>query len=221
MQKNYIFTAIISLGLLLSACDMGQKTASQATPPPQVAVLDIDLVAEKTGHKQKINETLQVLRGDLESELRGMQEKLRTQLEESKDKLGDKPSSEQQQELAQMLTKAQQEFQTLQKKASSSFKMQQAKLVKELRDKIRPIAMDIAKKRGIKIVLLRSDVLILAHDSSIDITNDVIDEVNKLAPVKPTMESTPAAAPSVVDMPAISEPAPAAEIPPAEDKAGK
>lgn len=232
MHKNHIITAIIGLSLFLTACDMGKKQENSSTPASPVAILDIDLVAEKTGHKQKINETLQKLRNDLETELKGMQAQLRTKLEDSKGKLGDKPTSEQQQELAQMLGKAQQEFQTLQKMASTSFKKQQTELVKELRNKIQPIAMDIAKSRGIKIVLLRSDALILAHDSSIDITNEVVNEVNRTAPAAPAMETAAPVtdmAPATeampvtdvtptIDMPVISAPAPTTDTP-AQDTA--
>lgn len=182
MKKITPYLVIGLLAIFLGACNQGAKSSS-------VAILDIARVAKETGHSDKINQELQQVSEQLKKDLLDIQNKLQAELKTSQEKMGSTPTEQQRQEFGQMITDAQNRLKNAQNQAALTMQQKKNDAVKKLRDDIRSIAADIAKARGMQIVLLKNDNVILTYGEEIDITNEVIAKINKANPVKPAAKT--------------------------------
>ncbi len=170
-QLARIVAGVFLLGLL-SACG-GGKTGSN------IAVLDLDKLAEDTGYVQEIRGKITEMQDDLKSKLSAMEEQLNTQIKNKREEIGKNPSDKQKEEMAKIMKHARIQMQQARAQINNAMKKQSMSLVTQLHDLVRPIAREIAHKRGMSIILLSNDSVLLDYSADSDITTEVTQEVMK------------------------------------------
>ncbi len=165
-------TAGVFLLGLLAACG-GGKTGSN------IAVLDLDKLAEDTGYVQEIRGKITQMQGELKSKLSAMEEQLNTQIKNKREEMGKNPSDKQKEEMAKMMKHARIQMQQARAQINNAMKKQSMGLVTQLHDIVRPIAREIARKKGMNIILISNDSVLLDYTPDVDITAAVTEEVMK------------------------------------------
>ncbi len=169
IQKISIALAITAL---LSACN-------QQTDVYPVGIIDMERVSQETGNTDAAIEELSNLRTQLQQQLQDVQNGFQQRFQESQEKAGETPTDEQKKELSQLATEAQQALSAAQTNATESLKKKQTELFQTLRTNVQTVANGIARQRGMNIILLKNDAVILSNDEKTDITDAVIAAMKK------------------------------------------
>lgn len=172
MKIIYQLFFISAMGILLSACN-------QQTTQSPVGIIDLDRISKETGHTEKAQAELQELRTSLQKDLSDTQARLKSDMQASQEKMGEKPTDDQLTEMQQMATKMQSEMMEKQTSASQALQGKQTELITAFRNNVRAIADRVAQKRGMHIILLRNPAVLLGNDKQVDITDDVLAEMKK------------------------------------------
>ena len=193
-MKNFAKWTLVGALVVLSACDNQPHMG-------RVAILDIAVVSEKTGGTEQMGNQLQTMQAKYQEDLNKLQSGLQEKISARQKEFGKKPpTDEQRQEMSRMMGDAQKEFNKAQAEASQAMQQEQAKLVVTFRNKIRPVARKVAESKGLSIIFLKNEALMLDADPSLDITDAVVAELLKMeAPVEATATDTPAAAETTMD----------------------
>jgi Skp family chaperone for outer membrane proteins len=200
-SRTYIISLIALASIAISACDR-IPGAGLGT-----AVIDLGAIAKATGEDERIQQASQASRERLNAELAEAGANLEVQLTAERERLGEAPTAEQQQQYVQLQQQAQQQYGQFQQQAQQEAQRLETELVMNLREKIKPVAEGIAKSRGVSVVFL-SDVTLFWSDPKADITDEVIAELR----ADPSLlADAPEAAPAAADAPAVD--APAADAP--------
>ena len=211
-MKNLIKLTILMIGMsLIAACN-------QQVPSNSIGILDLGKISDETGNAEKIKSELQKIKTRLQQDLQSVQMNLQKNFQENQTKIGKTPTDEQRAQLGKMLAEAQQKLKMAQSSAATELKNKQEELVIQLRDTVRPVANKIAQQRGMSIIMIRNDNLILGFDKKADITDAIIAELKKVGgddSAAPKMEKAPAAEAPMKEAPIAEAPmeAPAAEMP--------
>ena len=165
------FISVISLFILvsLSGCDQFQS-------PSNTAILDLDAIANATGHAERIKQQIEQANNELKSQLTTISNKLNEQLTSEKEKMGKKPSKDEKRNMDQLTLLANQKMQQAKVLASQKSQQYKAALIQQLRLSVKPIAESIAKKRGADIVIAANNSTIW-FDPTVDITDEIIAEM--------------------------------------------
>jgi len=198
-MKPLIYRTIAAalLVLLLGACDQLPGMRGSGT-----AIIDLGAIANATGEEDRIKRQAQVRRDELSAQLDSELAALEAQLNAEREKLGDSPSDEARQQFQQLTAQAQQQYGQAQQQAQQQAQRYENELVTQLRERIKPLAAEVAKSRGVSVVFL-ADVTLFWNDESADITDEVIGKLR--------------ADPSIL----ADEPAAPAEPEPAENDPGE
>ena len=211
-MKNLIKLTILMIGMgLIAACN-------QQAPSNSIGILDLGKISDETGNAEKIKSELQKIKTRLQQDLQSVQMNLQKNFQENQTKIGKTPTDEQRAQLGKMLAEAQQKLKMARSSAATELKNKQEELVIQLRDTVRPVANKIAQQRGMSIIMIRNDNLILGFDKKADITDAIIAELKKVGgddSAAPKMEKAPAAEAPMKEAPIAEAPmeAPAAEMP--------
>jgi len=166
MSKT-LTSLIFTISLLgLSGCDKFQAS-------PSSVVLDLDAIAQATGQAATIQQQIESANQELNTQLATISTKLNEQLIVEKDKLGKKPSKADKENLEKLTLQANQKMQQAKAIATQKAQQYRAALILQLRNNVKPIAEEIASKRGAKVVLSSNNSMIW-FDPEIDITDEVI-----------------------------------------------
>ena len=130
-----------------------------AARAPSVAVIDLTAIAKALGRDERLREQLDNASRQLTQQLSDYSDTLRNQLRDERIKLGQTPSAEQREQLVQLTTQAQHKVQQTQALAQQKARAFQLKLVTEFRDEVRPVAMSVAKQRGLRGIMLAPGML--------------------------------------------------------------
>lgn len=170
-----------------------------------LAVVDLDKVAAETGKNIQMKEVFQLQENSVKQQLAQAQLSANSQLETKAKEFGETPTDDQQKELAQFRYNATNVLGKLQNQAGSKLSQYRQDQIAKFRTEIKPIAQEIAAKRGLSVVIPKNDGLLLAVDPGVDITEDVIKAYREKRPAP-----TAAPAASTASKPAASAPARAA-----------
>jgi len=162
------FCAIAFAVVAISACDKLPRIGSSGT-----AVIDLAEIAQATGQETLIQEKAQAARDDLNQRLANTAEKFEAQLLEEREKLGESPNEEQQQQFQQLAGRAQQQYAQQQQQAQQQAQQFEANLVMQLREKIQPVVAEIARAQGVNVVYL-ADLTLFWNEPDADLTDEVI-----------------------------------------------
>lgn len=164
-----------------------------------VAVVDLDRVAKELGRDTVMLQQLQQQQNGLNQKLASVKTSFEAQISENFEKLPEEPSEEEAAKLLNMKRNANIQLATYKKQATNALGQLKNSAIAGFRAEAMPVARDVAKERGMNIVLTTNDSVVFAFDKSIDITDDVIARMEKsapqavpapVAPLKTTPEAT-------------------------------
>lgn len=161
--------AIAAFALLGIGCEKPNSSSAGT-----VAVLDLDAVAKRLGRDVAISDQLKNENDTLVSKLTKSRDELQAKFDASRASIGDKPTDEQTQRLTQLGQSMNSELLAKQQDAQKELGAKQASLVAQFREEVKPVAQKAAAKKGMSIVLLRSDITVLSAEAAVDITDDVV-----------------------------------------------
>ena len=187
--------------LALAACGGGASN--------EVAVVDLNEVAQATGQDEVIRGRVEGVSNQLTEELRGLLTNMEGQLQAEREKLGTNPAAEDVQRIQALTAQAQQQITQAQAEANRQVTALEAELAEEFRDKVLPLARKEATNRGATILLAR-DAYVFWSADSIDLTSAVITAWDNLPDDQKTL-SAGADVTEPAPEPAAAAPAPAQE----------
>jgi Skp family chaperone for outer membrane proteins len=177
----------------------------------KVVILDLQAVARALGRDQELKIILEAAQNTLLQQLEQIRGAAQKQLDEEKKKVGEKPSDEQNKQLATLGGQLQQGMNSKINEANSKFAQYKVGLVEQFKSEVKPVALKIAKDRGAGVILLPAEQVFAAEPAS-DITTEVITQLKTTA--KPWLQQAPAGtAPAAAPAPAPAPAAPAATTP--------
>jgi len=177
--------SVISLFILisLSGCDNFQSSSN-------TVILDLDAIANATGHAERIKQQIEQANNELKSQLTTISNKLNEQLASEKEKMGKKPSKDEKRNMDQLTLLANQKMQQAKVLASQKSQQYKAALIQQLRQNVKPIAEGIAKKRGADIVIAANSSTIW-FNPGVDITDEIIAEMRAQPSTPAIKQETP------------------------------
>lgn len=212
IMKNPLSHRISSALAALSLFALASATNAQQGG---VAVLDIDKVAKTMGIEDNVKNSLKEIEENLNNQLRTIQNELQARFDNLRSQVGPEPTQEQAQELAKINGQLTQQLTQSRTQAQSQLNAKQFELVSEFREKVKPVALEIAESKGLSIVVT-PDQSLFAFSDNVDITEAVTAEMKK---VMPAQAAAAEASASDAASDAATEAAPAPAAAPAAPKA--
>lgn len=169
-----------------------------------VAVVNMETVAMMTGIDLEMNKAVQDRNKQLGDDLAKFQIQIDTDWQAMQKKIGDKPTDEQKKELEQVYQELNLKVRQAQAQARQNLGSFQQELANKFREKISPISLEIAKEHGYSIVILENPSL-LAFDTSINITDLVVERLKQSQAGSPAGTPGTASAPGT-ELPGLSQP---------------
>jgi len=150
-----------------------------------VAIIDIDQVAREIGADKEFLSALKQAQDKLNAKLKETQVAMQKKFDEAVTQAGgDKASDEKKQQLAQFNQQLQNQFAQYKGQAQTALKQEQAKRVLAFRELVRPVAMEVAKSKGLSVVLQKTEQVI-AFQEAVDITSGVAAKLKAQEAAKP------------------------------------
>lgn len=177
---------VIGLAILLAGC--GQ---APAPTPGRAALIDLEEAAKRLGRDAVITQELKDAGGALGADLAEAQKEYQGELERYKQAIGAKPTQTDTEKLAELSRTLNMQFQQKQQQAQQELVSKRVALVNRFREEIKPIAMKIAASKGLDMVLVKSDIVVLGNASELDITDAVVAEMTKIAQPAASPASSP------------------------------
>ncbi|MCF6313135.1 MAG: OmpH family outer membrane protein [Verrucomicrobiales bacterium] len=188
--KNFLLIGALAITALSSTSVVAQQGG--------VAVVDVDAVAREIGADKEVLGALKQAQDNLNTKLKDAQATMQKQFDAAVAKAGgDKATNEQKQQLAQFNRQLQSQFAQYKGQAQVALNREQAKRVLAIRELIRPVAMEVAKAKGLSVVLQKSEQILGFQESS-DITKAVAAKLKATMPAKAKAapKATPKASPA-------------------------
>jgi Skp family chaperone for outer membrane proteins len=186
MRKSGVCLVLTGAAMWLTGCGM-QFGGSSATSGG-LAVVDLDRIAAETGKNLQMKENYQIQENSVKQQLAQAKLNATSQVKAKIEEIGDEPTDDQKKELAQLTYGANNALGQLQNQAGTKLNQYMQDQVAKFRTEIKPIALEIATKRGLSVVIPKHEGLLLAVNPGVDITDEVI---------KAYREKRPAPAPAV------------------------
>lgn len=177
--------------LLLSIALVGCDRSPFGSPKGGVALVDLDDVAKRLGRDVAIVQELKDASGPLKDQLTATQKDLQTQFDRTKDAIGSKPSDTDSQKLADLGSNLNLQLQQKQQQAQQELNAKRAALVTRFREEIKPVALKIASSKGLGVVLVKSEMVVLGSQPGLDITDEVVAELIRTGSAVPTPSASP------------------------------
>ncbi|NOX99170.1 MAG: hypothetical protein GXP30_05480 [Verrucomicrobia bacterium] len=150
-----------------------------------MAIIDIDQVAREIGADKEFLSALKQAQDKLNAKLKETQVAMQKKFDEAVTQAGgDKASDEKKQQLAQFNQQLQNQFAQYKGQAQTALKQEQAKRVLAFRELVRPVAMEVAKSKGLSVVLQKTEQVI-AFQEAVDITSGVAAKLKAQEAAKP------------------------------------
>lgn len=173
MHRFSMFVVASTAALGLVGC--GQMTGSSSmTARGGMAVIDLDKVAAETGRDRQLTQSLELAQNSLNQSLTKTVESAKEQLEAKKKGYGDDLTDDEKQEFSALERTAVTQLSQIQTRYRADFEQFKQKQIAQFRADLKPIAQEVAAKRGLSVVIPKNDGLLLSVDSGVDITDDVI-----------------------------------------------
>jgi len=169
MSNKSLSIIFVFISIMLTGCEKFQ-------PSPDTVILDLDAIANATGHAATIKQQIEKANKDLNSQLKTISSKLNEQFADEKKKISKKPTVTDKRNMDQLALQANQKMQQAKALASQKSQQYQAALIQQLRQNVQPIAEKIARAQGANIVLTSNNSMIW-FNPVIDITDEIIAEM--------------------------------------------
>lgn len=158
--------------------DAAGSTQSTSSANDAIAVIDLNVVAEEIGARQKINDSLRVRETELSNQLSSFQEDLEGKLEAYRSGLSAESSEQDKAKLNEMLLQNRSLVAKQAQAAQAQLAGYHASLNQTLFDQVRPVAFQVARSRGLSIVMTTNQVYAASPER--DITHQVVEEIQRL-----------------------------------------
>lgn len=162
--------ALLTVASCLSVIGCNRNSNSGNGP---VAVVDLDAVASKLGKDKQILQMIEQRQVSLNEQVVATQNSLVQQLNKKKAEFGE-VSEDEAKELVQLQNKANTILASTRTQAQSNLTNFQQDVVNRFRAEVKPIAMELATKKGCRVVLSKNDTVVFAFDQTVDITDEVV-----------------------------------------------
>ena len=173
MSIRFFAAAVATSAILLGGCQQSNPISAA----PVVAVVNLDQVADALGRKQAMETRLQEVDKELRQEITAKVRDIRGELQSAQKAAGAEPNAEKQNELRRLAAEARQRLQRVEIEAGRKAQATSLGLIRDFRSEVAPVAQRIAAGKGAKVALATNEFL-LWSDSSVDITQDVIEQMN-------------------------------------------
>ena len=190
--------AFSAVFFLLAGCGLqpsASKSDEHAPDAKGVAVVDLDAVAKRIGRDVEIAKSLEQKQTALNERLAAIQESVRSQYKEKKEKAGDKPTDEQQKELRALEQDLGLSVKRHMGEAQKNIALFRQQLVNRFREQVRPVARDVAEQKGFDIVVLKDESLLFVVEEHAEITDAVIERMLAANTSTPAVKSDAALPP--------------------------
>ncbi len=169
-MNKLIAVVLLAVSSLLVGCQ------GEAPKTESVAVFDIDRVADETGMFQSMQKKLAVKRESLKKELKEFRVSLKAQLQEEGKKIAKKTKDKKQRmkKIAMLEQAAQIQFSKGQAKAEQALNAYNVSLVDGIRKSILPVAQEVYKELGYKVLLLRNPLIVYDVAAEADLTDAIL-----------------------------------------------
>lgn len=159
-----------------------------------VAILDIDRVAQELNVDKAVVAELQLIGTDLNSELGQIRSNLQNRMQQFESRAGQNRSQQVQAELMAANRQLNEQFNQVKAQAQGKLAAERIKKINDFREKVKPIAQEAAKARGLDVVMTKSPQ-VFTFVKAVDITDDVIKGA-KAAGLEAEVPEPPAPAPA-------------------------
>lgn len=180
-MKSFSSFSILLTIIALAGC-------SPSHPKGGVALIDLDSTAKQLGRDVTFTQELKETSGPLSDQVIATQKEYQAELERFKNSLGAKPSEADNQKLAELERKLTLQLQQKQQQAQQEFNAKRIALVNHFREEVQPVALKVATGKGLGVVLVKSE-LVFTAGPGLDITDEVVAEMNRTANSAPAPAS--------------------------------
>ena len=208
MKKTFPLLASLALAFAI-------VTPNASAQKGGVAIIDVDLIASELKVDQAVLSDLQAIEANLNGQLAQQQQQLQVQFDNARSQAGQAPTPQQQQALVNYNQQLNGQFNQVRTQAQQLLTTERINKINEFREKLSPIALEVAKEQNLHVVLSKTQQ-VFAFAEAVDITQAVLKAAKEAG-----MEAQVEAAPVVPTAPAIAEPAPAETPAPAAAPAAK
>ncbi|MFG0247629.1 MAG: OmpH family outer membrane protein [Phycisphaeraceae bacterium JB051] len=170
LEMRYLLGMVLSMCLLIA---LGCEQDSQTNQAGNMAVVDMDQIAMSTGFDKMLGEQMMQINAQISTHLKEAQDKIRQNLEARQQSLGENPTDQQKADFEQFSYEMDQQYRQELNKAQQASNQAHTSMIGQFRQKITPIAQNIARERGFDVVMTRTDAMLLVAPAA-DITQDVL-----------------------------------------------
>jgi Skp family chaperone for outer membrane proteins len=160
-----------TLALVLVAVAM---TGCQPKAGSSIAIVDLEVVAEKLGKSKEMQTKIEQRQQELNQSLQQAKSNIDGQLQSAAGKLGDSQDELARQQYVALEQEGRKRLETFRVEGESSLMQYRLQVVQQFRDTIRPISLTVAKRNGCNVVLTKTDTVIFAYASEVDITDEIV-----------------------------------------------
>ncbi len=196
--------SLIVVGCMFLGCAAGctsKNDTSAGTPAPgmnsgpgigAVAVIDLNAIARRLGFDKQMAGAIKQRETSLNQQLVTTKASYEKQLVEKQRGFGPTPTREQAQLLVNMQQQAEASLSQVRQQARNDLTNHTAQLAQHFRGEVRPIAREVAREKGLSVVVTKNDSVLLDYDTAVDITEAVIERVlaRQLGPAAAPAERT-------------------------------
>ncbi|MEH6446129.1 MAG: OmpH family outer membrane protein [Oceanospirillaceae bacterium] len=149
----------------------------------KVAVIDLDEIAAVLGRNNEIDEQVRQYTSEQELRLTALRDELRANIEKEEKALGKKPKKAKQQAFDQLSESSENQLRQEIVKVQQAAEQLRVNLVMGFKKEVEPVARRVGDKNGMGVIMIKQNFMLTVAPAS-DITNAVIDELQKIEPAK-------------------------------------
>lgn len=184
MSRCWIFLLLFTPGLLIG-CGQFTSTPQDAALRGNVAVVDLDEVANQLGLGQQWSSVLSEKQSVVNQQLAGFQQKLSEQLEQKRSQTTTANGSDaallenQQVQLASYQQELNDKLRRAQDEAKKHLSEERSRIIQHYRQQAELVSAEVAKQKGFDVVLTKNDSVVLTYTSGADITQEVAKQLKR------------------------------------------
>ena len=170
-----ILSSALFVGILfcLTGCGSDQRSIASGG----VAIVDLDVVAQKLGHDVEIRHSVKQKQKLLNEQLTTMQAVFLNQQDQKKTDFGAILTSGEEKTLRKLNAQLNIQLSRARKNAQLDLERHRQSLVDSFREKLKPVIREVAAKKGLSIVIPKDKRLLLTANPDVDITDEVIQKL--------------------------------------------
>lgn len=188
LPAKLVLLGVMSMVAVGCGLGGGDTTAQQQESPVtgRVAVIDLDRIADKLNRDEAMAESMKSAAASLQEQLKSLQASYQSAFEQAVQQVSHEESAESpdRQQVALLGRQLNTKLNDAKRKAQVQLTNHRQKLIAEFRAEVKPVAEQVARNRGLDVVITKNDTVVFAFASAVDITDEVIKAMQAKAPAK-------------------------------------